>query len=101
MCSDLTTNGQHSADFSALQINGPANVLKFSQKRSNARKTYKLNECRNRDVSLPRRAAGGGTKLIALGAIPPRPPVAARAAGEAAGLDGSENSMDLNVPNPD
>ena len=35
-----------------------------------------------------------------LGAIPARPPVAARAAGEAApaGLDGSGNSMDLNVP---
>ena len=36
-----------------------------------------------------------------LGAIPARPLVAARAAGEAAGLDGSEDSMDLNVPNPD
>ena len=36
--------------------------------------------------------------VASLGAIPPRPPVAARAAGEAAGLDGSENSMDLNVP---
>ena len=33
-----------------------------------------------------------------LGAIPARPPVAARAAGEAAGLNGNENSMDLNVP---
>ena len=33
-----------------------------------------------------------------LEAIPARPPVAARAAGEAAGLDGSGNSMDLNVP---
>jgi len=32
------------------------------------------------------------------GAIPPRPPVAARAAGEAAGLDGSENRMDVNLP---
>ena len=31
-----------------------------------------------------------------LGGIPARPPAAARAAGEAAGLDGSENSMDLN-----
>ena len=36
-----------------------------------------------------------------LEAIPARPPAAARAAGEAAGLDGSENRMDLNVPNPD
>ena len=36
-----------------------------------------------------------------LGGIPARPPAAARAAGEAAGLDGSENSMDLNVPVPD
>ena len=36
--------------------------------------------------------------VASLGAIPPRPPVAARAAGEAAGLDGSENSMDLNIP---
>ena len=36
-----------------------------------------------------------------LGAIPARPPVAARAAGEAAGLDGSEDSMDLNVPDRD
>ena len=36
--------------------------------------------------------------VASLGAIPPRPPVAARAAGEAAGLDGSGNSMDLNVP---
>ena len=27
----LMTNGQHSADFSALQINGTANVLKFSE----------------------------------------------------------------------
>ena len=33
-----------------------------------------------------------------LGGIPARPPAAARAAGEAAGLDGSGNSMDLNVP---
>ena len=33
-----------------------------------------------------------------LGAIPARPPVAARAAGEAAGLNGNENSIDLNVP---
>ena len=39
--------------------------------------------------------------VASLGAIPPRPPVVARAAGEAAGLDGSENSMDLNVPKPD
>ena len=39
--------------------------------------------------------------VASLGAIPPRPPVAARAAGEAAGLDGSENRMDLNVPTPD
>ena len=39
--------------------------------------------------------------VASLGAIPPRPLVAARAAGEAAGLDGSEDSMDLNVPNPD
>ena len=39
--------------------------------------------------------------VASLGAIPPRPLVAARAAGEAAGLDGSENRMDLNVPNPD
>ena len=31
--------------------------------------------------------------VASLGAIPPRPPVAARAAGEAAGLDGSENSI--------
>ena len=36
-----------------------------------------------------------------MGAIPARPPVAARAAGEAAGLNGNENSMDLNVPKPD
>ena len=36
--------------------------------------------------------------VASLVAIPPRPPVAARAAGEAAGLDGSEDSMDLNVP---
>ena len=36
--------------------------------------------------------------VASLGAIPPRPLVAARAAGEAAGLDGSENRMDLNVP---
>ena len=39
--------------------------------------------------------------VASLGAIPPGPPVAARAAGEAAGLDGSENSMDLNVPDYD
>ena len=39
--------------------------------------------------------------VASLGAIPARPPAAARAAGEAAGLDGSENSMDLNVPKPD
>ena len=36
-----------------------------------------------------------------LGAIPTRPPVAARAAGEAAGRNGIENSMDLNVPDYD
>ena len=36
--------------------------------------------------------------VASLGAIPARRPVAARAAGEAAGLDGSENSMNLNVP---
>ena len=36
--------------------------------------------------------------VASLGAIPTRPPVAARAAGEAAGLDGSEDCMDLNVP---
>ena len=36
--------------------------------------------------------------VASLGAIPARPPAAARAAGEAAGLDGSENSIDLNVP---
>ena len=39
--------------------------------------------------------------VASLGAIPARPPVAARAAGEAAGLDGSEDSMDLNVPGHD
>ena len=39
--------------------------------------------------------------VASLGAIPARPPAAARAAGEAAGLDGSENGMDLNVPTPD
>ena len=39
--------------------------------------------------------------VASLGAIPARPPAAARAAGEAAGLDGSENSMDLNVPDRD
>ena len=39
--------------------------------------------------------------VASLGSIPVRPPVAARAAGEAAGLDGSENRMDLNVPVPD
>ena len=39
--------------------------------------------------------------VSSLDAIPARPPVAARAAGEAAGLDESENGMDLNVPNPD
>ena len=39
--------------------------------------------------------------VASLGAIPPRPPVAARAAGEAAGLDGSENRMDFNLPVPD
>ena len=38
--------------------------------------------------------------VASLGAIPPRPPVAARAAGEAAGLNGIENRMDLNVPEP-
>ena len=31
--------------------------------------------------------------VASLGAIPARPPVAARAAGEAAGLDGSENGI--------
>ena len=39
--------------------------------------------------------------VASLRAIPSRPPVAARAAGEAAGLDGSENRMDLNLPNSD
>ena len=39
--------------------------------------------------------------VASLGSIPARPLVAARAAGEAAGLDGSEKQMDLNVPNPD
>ena len=37
-------------------------------------------------------------EAASLGGIPARPPAAARAAGEAAGLDGSGNSMDLNVP---
>ena len=36
--------------------------------------------------------------VASFGAIPARPPVAARAAGEAAGLDESVNSMGLNVP---
>ena len=39
--------------------------------------------------------------VASLESIPARPLAAARAAGEAAGLDGSENSMDLNVPDPD
>ena len=36
--------------------------------------------------------------VASLEVIPPRPPVAVRAAGEAAGLDGGERSMVLNVP---
>ena len=38
--------------------------------------------------------------VASLGAIPSRPPVAARAAGEAAGLDGSEKSIGFKTSRP-
>ena len=38
--------------------------------------------------------------VASLGAIPPRPPVAARAAGEAAGRDGSGNSIGFKTSRP-